>query len=175
MFYRYTPYNYTNIINYVNQQDVRDLIHVGNHTFTSMCNSEVKDVMLEDNMQSVANLIPALLDKYPGLFYQGQFDCRDGVPMVEAMLENLNWPGLSKLNLFPYPTNSLISKIGIPDYLAAPRYVWTVNGQVGGMIRSYQNLSQCVVVGAGHLVPMNQGAASLEMVRRFVFNLPWNA
>lgn len=43
------------------------------------------------------------------------------------------------------------------------------------MIRSYQNLSQCVVVGAGHLVPMNQGAASLEMVRRFVFNLPWNA
>mmetsp|Transcript_12928 Transcript_12928/g.16164 ORF Transcript_12928/g.16164 Transcript_12928/m.16164 type:complete len:319 (-) Transcript_12928:1171-2127(-) len=151
----YTPYNYTGIINYVNQEQVRDIIHVGNHTFDNMCNSEVKYIMIQDNMQSVANLVPGLLDRYPALFYQGQFDCRDGVAMVEAMLRELDWPG-------------------IPQYLTAPRYVWTVDGNVAGMTRTFGNLNQCVVVGAGHLVPMNQGAASLEMVKRFVYDLSWN-
>ena len=73
---------------------MRDIIHVGNHTFDNMCNSEVKYIMIQDNMQSVANLVPGLLDRYPALFYQGQFDCRDGVAMVEAMLRELDWPGL---------------------------------------------------------------------------------
>jgi len=152
---RYTPYNYTDIINYVNQEQVRNIIHVGNHTFSSMCNSEVREIMIEDNMRSVANLIPDLLDEYPALFYQGQFDCRDGVAMVEAMLRNLDW-------------------YGVPEYLNATRTVWYTNGNVGGMTRSYQNLYQCVVVGAGHLVPMNQGASSLDMVKRFIYKLPWN-
>ena len=89
----YTPYNYTPILEYINQQAFKNVVHVGSHGFSEMCSSRVKDFMTEDSMKSVAHVIPDLLDQYPALFYQGQFDARDGVAMVEAMLRNLDWSG----------------------------------------------------------------------------------
>jgi vitellogenic carboxypeptidase-like protein len=119
-----------------------------------MCNNLVADYLTKDAMESVAGVIPDLLDQYPSLFYQGQFDLKDGVIANEVVLRNLNWTG-------------------IPEYLEAPRYVWKVDGAVGGMTRSYKNLYQCTVYGAGHMVPHDQGAASLEMLKRFIYNLSW--
>lgn len=134
---------------------MRELIHVGDHTFNSMCDYLTKGFLEEDILQSFAHLLPELLDNYPGLFYQGQFDLADGVSSVEAMLDNLGWDG-------------------VPGYQSATRQIWYTNGKVGGMTKKYLNLYQCTVVGAGHLVPYDQPETSLDMVKRFIYNTAWN-
>jgi len=44
---------------------------------------------------------------------------------------------------------------------------------VAGFARKFKNLNHVIVVGAGHLVPMNQPLSSLDMVRKFIYGLPW--
>ncbi len=55
------------------------------------------------------------------------------------------------------------------DFSRAEQRVWhTSTGSVGGLVRSAGNLTFAVIVAAGHLVPMNQPVASLDMVRDFI-------
>ena len=131
--------SYTDLIHFLNQSAIRLLLHaapVDCVTFEE-CNSQTKDILQEDIMKSVSNILPELLDNYPGLFYQGIYDLVDGVPATEAMLSNLNWGG-------------------IQDFQVSSRKIWRSNDSVSGMVKSYQNLNQCSVVKAGHLVPMTK-------------------
>ena len=70
-FRLYTAYNHTPTVLYVNQPSVRAALHVGDHTFDEICDSDVSAALQEDIMHSVADVIPALLDEYRGIFYQG--------------------------------------------------------------------------------------------------------
>ena len=82
--------DYNDLIQFLNQPAIRILLHaapVGRVIFEE-CNSQAKDILQEDIMQSVSNILPELLNNYPGLFYQGIFDLVDGVPATEAMLSN---------------------------------------------------------------------------------------
>lgn len=45
---------------------------------------------------------------------------------------------------------------------------WKVNDKVAGFHKHVGNLGLRTVNDAGHLVPMDQGAAALEMVKHFV-------
>ena len=148
--------DYNDLIQFLNQPAIRILLHaapVGRVIFEE-CNSQAKDILQEDIMQSVSNILPELLNNYPGLFYQGIFDLVDGVPATEAMLSNLNWSG-------------------IQAFQSATRKIWHVNDSVSGMVKSYLNLNQCTVLNAGHLVPMDQGEASFDMAKRFIYKLDW--
>lgn len=49
-----------------------------------------------------------------------------------------------------------------------------MGGAVAGYVRGYSNLTQVVVLEAGHMVPHDQLVNSLDMVTRFIANAPWS-
>lgn len=49
---------------------------------------------------------------------------------------------------------------GLCEFSMAERKVWTVNGGLSGYLQKWENLSQVVVLGAGHLVPSDQTLSS---------------
>jgi len=89
------------------------------------------------------------------LIYNGQFDLAVPLATTQFWLEKLNWSG-------------------IPQFLQAERKVWNNTiGEVAGFIRHYNTLYQTVIVGSGHMVPMDQPRNSQEMVRNFIEG-KWN-
>jgi len=46
--------------------------------------------------------------------------------------------------------------------------VWKVNNKTAGYVKAAGNLELRTVNNAGHLVPMDQGEASLVMLRSFI-------
>jgi carboxypeptidase C (cathepsin A) len=52
--------------------------------------------------------------------------------------------------------------------------VWRVNNNVAGYARTFDNLALVNVLRAGHLVPQDQPAAALDMIRRFIADQPWS-
>ena len=45
---------------------------------------------------------------------------------------------------------------------------WLVNGEAAGALKAYANLKFLRVYEAGHMVPMNQPVAALEMLEQLV-------
>ncbi len=98
---------------------------------------------------SSADLFIELLENYRVLIYNGQFDMDCNFIGTERWLSLLKWSGQSEFN-------------------ALPRKPWTFGTNIGGSVRTYQNLTQLVVYGAGHLVPMNQPESALAFLNTFV-------
>jgi hypothetical protein len=68
----YESYDFTDIIRFVNTPQVREMLHVGNHTFDSMRSVAVEAALEEEFMQSVAHYLPELLENnYKALLFQG--------------------------------------------------------------------------------------------------------
>ena len=57
-------------------------------------------------------------------------------------------------------------------WLNSSRSVWRIDGdpsgKVAGYVRTGDNLTQAVVVGAGHIVPMDQPLRAQAMIYRFI-------
>eukprot|EP01100_Stratorugosa_tubuloviscum_P003624 TRINITY_DN1881_c0_g1_i1.p1 TRINITY_DN1881_c0_g1~~TRINITY_DN1881_c0_g1_i1.p1 ORF type:complete len:441 (-),score=162.98 TRINITY_DN1881_c0_g1_i1:65-1387(-) len=147
----YVQYDWTPTVNYLNNYNVRQLLHVGDYLTTSS-NSTVEDYMQSDIMQSSAFLFDDLLSQIKVLLYQGQYDAKDGVESSEAWINKLNYPG----------------------WYDAKRIIWHNNANVAGYVKNSLNLTQAVVVQAGHLSPMDQPANTLDMLTRFINNIPWD-
>ncbi|XP_029655433.1 probable serine carboxypeptidase CPVL [Octopus sinensis] len=92
-----------------------------------------------------------LCDPYNTLFFSGQLDIIVPFQMTSAFLRNLEWEG--KENFFRASQQRWYSK----------------TGRVNGYYLSSQNLMQLVVRNAGHMVPMDQPEAALEMLRLFIY------
>jgi len=129
---------------------------VGNHTFKGAdCNDPAGNAMVNDIAKSVKYLFPALLENYRVLLYNGQYDLEIALTTSEAWISTIPWTGQY-------------------GYLNADRVVWNNAGNVAGFVRSYDTLTQLIVVGAGHMVPMNVPANAQNMVTRFIENIPWD-
>lgn len=136
---------------FFSQNSTKDLLHVPRH-LSFGTSPRVKECLLGDIMQSQRGSVDkVLVAGVRALFYQGQFDWKDGVVSNEAWIRELSWPG-------------------VKGYLAADRAIWrrASDGQIAGYWRRFQNLEQVVVLGAGHLVPMNQPRSAVDMLRRFL-------
>ena len=91
------------------------------------------------------------------LLYQGHLDLRDGVAATEAWLKDkqlaADWPPLT-------------------DFLNASRKVWRIqndsSGEVAGYIKSFANLTQAVIQGAGHIVPKDQPVRAQKMIESLI-------
>ena len=59
--------------------------------------------------------------------------------------------------------------------LALRSSVWRLDGTVAGYARQFANLAFVNVLRAGHLVPHDQPAAALDMIRRFIADAPWSS
>lgn len=57
---------------------------------------------------------------------------------------------------------------GQKSFRAAPDVPFTVDGKDAGQKRSYGPLTFLKIYNAGHLVPMDQPKASLEMLQRWI-------
>ena len=57
---------------------------------------------------------------------------------------------------------------GIEKYLNADRKIWKVNGEIAGYVQKWQNLTNVVVLGAGHLLPTDQPVNSQAMIENWV-------
>ena len=109
----------------------------------------------EDMMKSVKHLVPPILKAgVRVLVYNGQFDFVVPVPSSNAWVTTIDWPGAK-------------------EFLAARRKVWRIGERVAAYTRRHENLTQLIVVGAGHMVPMNQPEVAFRMMKRFAEGEGW--
>ncbi|PKU88062.1 Serine carboxypeptidase-like 50 [Dendrobium catenatum] len=97
----------------------------------------VKRALHDDVMKSVKTMVEEVLRKTRVLLYQGAFDLNDGAASVEAWVKEMEWEGIER-------------------FLAAERKVWRVEGEKAGYVQRWENLTNVVVSGAGHLAPADQ-------------------
>ncbi|RKP12511.1 Alpha/Beta hydrolase protein, partial [Piptocephalis cylindrospora] len=102
-------------------------------------------VLLGDIMKPTSFLFPRLLSRMHVLLYQGNYDFRDGVMGNSPWISSLSWPGRQ-------------------GFANSPRQVWKIGKRVAGYVREYGHLRRVIVLGAGHLVPMDQGEAAQVMI-----------
>ncbi|XP_060528708.1 venom serine carboxypeptidase-like isoform X2 [Cylas formicarius] len=138
---------------YVQRNDIRAAIHVGNTTFNGIA-QDVETNLLTDVMQSVAPWISDLLESYRVLIYNGQLDIIVAYPLTVNFLQNLKFSGADQ-------------------YKTAKRLKWFVAGEIAGYVKQAGNLTEILVRDAGHMVPADQPQWAFDMISRFTRNKPF--
>ena len=85
----------------------------------------------------------------PVAVYHGQLDLICSSLGLEAWLPKLQWKGLAKIQ----------SATPEPIYAFGPK-----GGKTTGFVRQHDNLSIFIMLNAGHMVPADQPAASLDLL-----------
>ncbi|XP_063925748.1 venom serine carboxypeptidase [Zophobas morio] len=139
---------------YIQREDVRAAIHVGNATFHGE-NKDVEVHLISDIMQSVSSWIAELLNHYRVLIYNGQLDIIVAYPLTENYLKNLNFSAAD-------------------EYKKAQRYQWYVDEDLAGYVKQAGNLTEVLVRNAGHMVPMDQPKWAFDLISRFTRDKPFH-
>jgi len=156
------PASFDYYAKYLNQPAVRQALHVGNTPFgTNASNCEL--ALVSDFMVSLRPELELLLSSttpaYNVLLYSGQLDVIIGAALTERFLPMTQWPGRNA-------------------FMASHKSVWRMRPsdvQVAGYARQVfqpgaSNFTYVIVKAAGHIVPGDQPARALDMIRRFVDN-----
>ncbi|KAK6931036.1 Peptidase S10, serine carboxypeptidase [Dillenia turbinata] len=146
---RQIPYETDLVTKFLEKKEVKEALKVNTSIVWEECSDVVGEALHEDVMKSVKYMVEFLVEKTKVLLYQGQCDLRDGVVSVEAWVKTMKWDLLE-------------------DFMNAKRKVWRVNGELAGYVQKFGNLSQVVVLGAGHLVPADQAVNSQVMIEDWV-------
>jgi cathepsin A (carboxypeptidase C) len=143
-------YSFPLIADYLNQPAVRDALHVSPDANAWTDSSDIVAKILERGEQnSSADLFPQLFKKLRVLIYNGLYDMDCNFMGTDDWLASLEWSGSQAFH-------------------KQPRLPWTDNGELLGHFRSTGNLTQVLVNGAGHLVPMDQPKSALKMLDIFL-------
>lgn len=143
-------YNFTQVEAYLNNADVQKAIGV-NRKWES-CNMVVNKLFQGDWMKNYQDQIPDLLDAgVRVLIYAGDVDFICNWLGNKAWTLDLDWKGHKAFN-------------------AAQDVEWNIQGTAAGKIRSAQNFTFLQVYQAGHMVPMDQPEAALQMLDQFLEN-----
>mmetsp|Transcript_13163 Transcript_13163/g.52527 ORF Transcript_13163/g.52527 Transcript_13163/m.52527 type:complete len:488 (+) Transcript_13163:56-1519(+) len=143
-------------VQFLNLPSTRAAIHTGWNKYTDG-NSTTESYMINDILQSVGETLPTLMDNYKVLMYNGQNDIILSAPQAQNFYRSIPWKGQDA-------------------FLTSERQIWKVHPddyQVAGYVRQAQTYTQIVVRDAGHLVPSDQPERALDMITRFVKDLPW--
>ncbi|KAM7527987.1 hypothetical protein LguiB_031397 [Lonicera macranthoides] len=141
-------YDFSNLENFLNQKTVRSALGVGDIEFVS-CSSAVYQAMVMDWMRNLEVGIPALLeDGIKLLVYAGEYD------LICNWLGNSRWVHAMEWS-------------GQKEFVAAPTVSFSVDGTEKGQLKSHGPLAFLKVHDAGHMVPMDQPKASLEMLKKW--------
>ncbi|CAA0814436.1 Serine carboxypeptidase-like 49 [Striga hermonthica] len=142
-------YDFSNLEKYLNQKSVRDALGVRDIEFVP-CSTTVYQAMLMDWMRNLEVGIPELLDNGVKLLvYAGEYD------LICNWLGNSRWVHAMEWS-------------GRKDFVASPEVPFEVDGSEAGLLKSHGPLSFLKVHDAGHMVPMDQPKAALEMLRRWM-------
>ncbi|WCJ19283.1 Serine carboxypeptidase-like [Euphorbia peplus] len=141
-------YDFSDMEKYLNQKSVRDALGVGDKRFVS-CSSTVYLAMLLDLMKNFEVGIPALLeDGIQLLVYAGEYD------LICNWLGNSRWVHAMEWS-------------GQKEFVASSEVPFMVDNSEAGVLKSYGPLAFLKVHDAGHMVPMDQPKAALEMLKRW--------
>lgn len=141
-------YDFSNMETFLNLKTVRETLGVGDIDFVS-CSPTVYQAMLTDWMRNLEVGIPALIeDGVKLLVYAGEYD------LICNWLGNSRWVHAMKWS-------------GQQNFTSSPTVPFVVDGAEAGLLKSHGPLSFLKVHDAGHMVPMDQPKASLEMLRRW--------
>ncbi|KAI3923019.1 hypothetical protein MKW98_013553 [Papaver atlanticum] len=141
-------YDFSNMEKFLNQKSVRSALGVGDIEFVS-CSPTVYQAMLMDWMRNLEVGIPGLLeDGIMVLIYAGEYD------LICNWLGNSRWVHAMKWS-------------GQQKFVGASTVPFKVDGTEKGQLKSSGPLSFLKVHDAGHMVPMDQPKAALEMLRRW--------
>ncbi|KAJ9545536.1 hypothetical protein OSB04_025243 [Centaurea solstitialis] len=141
-------YDFSDMETLLNEKSVRQALGVGNLEFVS-CSTTVYSAMLMDWMKDLEVGIPALLDDgIKMLIYAGEYD------LICNWLGNSRWVHAMEWS-------------GTKEFGASAEVPFEVSGSEAGLLKSYGPLSFLKVHDAGHMVPMDQPEAALEMLKRW--------
>ncbi|KAF6140298.1 hypothetical protein GIB67_000346, partial [Kingdonia uniflora] len=141
-------YDFSNLDKFLNQKSVRGSLGVGDIEFVS-CSPTVYQAMLMDWMRNLEVGIPALLeDGIKMLIYAGEYD------LICNWLGNSRWVQAMEWS-------------GQQEFVASDSVPFLVDGAEAGELKTYGPLSFLKVHDAGHMVPMDQPKAALEMLKRW--------
>ncbi|KAG1362655.1 Serine carboxypeptidase 3 [Cocos nucifera] len=142
-------YDFSNMEKFLNLESVRDSLGVGDIEFVS-CSPTVYQAMLMDWMRNLEVGIPALLeDGIKLLVYAGEYD------LICNWLGNSRWVHSMEWS-------------GQQNFTSSTELSFTVDGKEAGILKSHGPLSFLKVYDAGHMVPMDQPKAALEMLKRWI-------
>lgn len=145
------------MVEYLNQKEVRDALHVAANTPHFSVFSEIVSHILEIGEQdSVAPLYAALMERnIRVLIYNGLDDATDSNFMgTDRWLSELIWAGQA-------------------EFSKANTCVWYTNHKVAGYVKTSRELTQIKIRHAGHLAPMDQPEVVLNMLSHFIHREPY--
>lgn len=143
-------YDFDALAHYLQNSSVRSALNADPRATFSSSSDTVAYLLEAQEQQSTAHLMPGILAKTRVLVYSGVFDMDCNFLSTDAWLGALDWPGRSA-------------------YQVAQFAPWRPEGnEVWGHMIKVQNLTQVRVLGAGHLVPMDQGRSALGMLQAFI-------
>ncbi|KAG2636902.1 hypothetical protein PVAP13_2NG492600 [Panicum virgatum] len=141
-------YDFSNLEKFLNKKSVRESLGVGDIEFVS-CSTSVYEAMLLDWMRNLEVGIPELLENdIKVLIYAGEYD------LICNWLGNSRW------------VNSM-EWSGKEAFVSSSDKPFTVDGKEAGVLKSHGPLSFLKVHDSGHMVPMDQPKAALEMLKRW--------
>ncbi|KAK1308379.1 Serine carboxypeptidase 3 [Acorus calamus] len=141
-------YDFSNMEKFLKQKTVRDALGVGDIEFVS-CSPSVYQAMLTDWMRNLEVGIPALLeDGVKMLIYAGEYD------LICNWLGNSRWVHSMEWS-------------GQQHFVNSPTLSFEVDNKEAGQTKSHGPLAFLKVHNAGHMVPMDQPKAALEMLKRW--------
>lgn len=143
-------YNFDIIGKYLDQPEVRKALYISPRVKTWKETSKRIAYLLEIGEQnSYAYLYPPLFETLPVLIYNGIYDMDCNFIGTDAWISALDWSYKEQ-------------------FLQQERRPWLNQGQLAGHVRSYRHLTQVLVLGAGHLVPMDQPKNALALLNHFI-------
>ncbi|KAM5584252.1 hypothetical protein ABKV19_003888 [Rosa sericea] len=142
-------YDFSNMETFLNKKPVRDALGVGDIDFVS-CSTTVYEAMLTDWMRNLEVDIPTLLeDGIKVLVYAGEYD------LICNWLGNSNWVHAMEWS-------------GQKAFGESSTVPFKVGGAEAGLLKSHGPLAFLKVHDAGHMVPMDQPKAALQMLTNWM-------
>ncbi|XP_051113301.1 serine carboxypeptidase-like [Andrographis paniculata] len=143
-------YDYSKLNKFLDQKPVKEALGVPGRPFV-LCSDRVLRAMDYDKMRNFAVYITPLLESgVRVLVYAGEFDLVCSWLGISKWVEELKWPGYSSARFSDFK----------------------VDNKKCGSVKGKGPLTFLKVFNAGHIVPMDQPKASLEMMRRWMQNKP---
>ncbi|XP_048608128.1 serine carboxypeptidase-like 47 isoform X1 [Brassica napus] len=142
-------YDIWNVQTFLNQENVRKALGVGDNKF-ELCSGNVNDAMVVDWMINIEVKIPALVeDGINLLVYAGEYDLVCNWLGNSRWVEQMNWSGQK-------------------EFGSAKTVAFLVDGKEAGLMKNHGPLTFLKVHDAGHMVPMDQPKASLQMLQTWM-------
>ncbi|KAI3748223.1 hypothetical protein L6452_11168 [Arctium lappa] len=147
---RQSCYDFSGMVEFLSMPSVKKALVVPRDIEFVSCRPMVHQAMEEDIMRNLEVGLPALLEEgIKMLVYAGEYD------FICNWLGNFRWVNAMKWS-------------GQPDFEASTFGQFIVDGKEAGLLKNHGPLTFLKVHDAGHMVPMDQPKASLQMLKMWV-------